>query len=386
MPGVADHMVPPGQVEMDGGALGSDGNRWVVLPDAQELNITPQVKGNKFYTFTATAQKYKLHIVVDDGARQTPLAEDRVTPTAHYCVGQYLAFLPMWRPSVPPGISKQVIQWGFDGNYVNDSWQLSRWVTTPEDPIGHLEYYGSLNYTNNPAMLTNENTHAWWVSGESNWPGAQYSATLSNNLTFSNGQMVELSRKGLFDMYRPSLVNWTQTVQAIVTDYAPMPDQIEVIRVGTPTGANAMAFTTKVISAYEGVACFTQVYDDQSSPSAYGSNVLDAAVVYPHEGQISVSTNSAGARNAITFDDTPSETANSLSFVSLVIQFRDYVRFIPNAGGPNIYITLGKVTWNVNATATYANGAWVLSPGSPVLPSWGSSQEFPCWVTVGPGH
>jgi hypothetical protein len=56
---------------------------------------------------------------------------------------------------------------------------------------------------------------------------------------------------------------------------------------------------------------------------------------------------------------------------------------MPGAGnGPNIYVTLGKVTWNVNATATYTNGAWVLNPGKPVVPSWGPSQEFPYWTTL----
>ena len=145
-----------------------------------------------------------------------------------------------------------------------------------------------------------------------------------------------------------------------------------------------MNFSTKVISAYKGVAGFTQVYDDQSYPNKNGSNVLDVAEMFPHEGQINVLTNT-GALNKIPFDDTPSEGSGG-HFVSLVIQFRDYARFMPSIGGPNIYITLGKVTWNVNATATYTNGAWVLNPGNPVVPSWGPSQEFPYWTKVCPGH
>jgi hypothetical protein len=364
----------------DLGRLGSDGLLHIVLDDNTTRDATVQAPKTA-YSFTVGQQKHKLYILAND----TPLTEDRVAPLAKYCVGQYIGFSPMWRPVGPPGISKQVVQWNFDGDYVNDSWQL---CTNPPDfpvPI----YYGSVNYTNNPAMLTNENTHAWWVSGGPDWPGLQYLANLNEKLTFSNGQTATLSRQGLLDMYRPSLVNWAQDVQVIVTNYTTHLGLVEEIHVGTPTGDKAMGFHVYVSSSYPGMAGFTQTYDDQSYPNNNGSDVLDAAEIYPNPNQGPITINPANnwTANMLALNDRPYEgsTPNG-TFVSLVLQFRDYARFMPSIGGPNIYITLGKVTWNVNATATYTNGAWVLNPGSPVVPSWGTSQEFPSWVTVGSGH
>jgi len=284
----------------------------------------------------------------------------------------------MWKPGVPAGISNQVVQWAFDGDYVNDHTNA---VPNGSPPSSSENYF--LN-TNLLSCITATN---WWVSGASSWPGSQYAATVSEKLTFANGQKAELSRSGLFAMHRPTLVNWTQIGQAIVTNYTGIPDVTEAVGVGTAKGKDAMAFTTKVISAYAGVAIFTQVYDDQSYPTAYGSNVLDGAEIYQHEGLIPVSTNAAGARNTITFDDQPSEESDYFgTFVSLVVQFRDYVRFMPTNGAPNIYITLGKVTWSVDAVAIKPYDDWVLLPGNPVVPTWGPSQEFPYWTNVGLGQ
>jgi hypothetical protein len=70
--------------------------------------------------------------------------------------------------------------------------------------------------------------------------------------------------------------------------------------------------------------------------------------------------------------------------VSLVVQFSDYIRFMPTTGaGPKIYVTLGKVAWNVNSSANYTNGAWVLTnSANPIVPSFSPSQEAPFWKTV----
>jgi P pilus assembly chaperone PapD len=51
----------------------------------------------------------------------------------------------------------------------------------------------------------------------------------------------------------------------------------------------------------------------------------------------------------------------------------------------NIYVTLGKVTWQVNASASNGTGGWALTPGSSVstpVPD-ASSTEFPYWIRVG---
>ena len=375
--------VPPTNVEMGAlGALGTDGNLWRALQDNVTNIITPTVSGAPSpsnYTFTAGSQKYRLYIA----ANSTPLEDYRVAPFAHYCVGQYIGFAPFWVPTVP-GCTTQTVQWQFAGNYVNDFWQLQKWVSYYPLAGGYYTPYGSVNYTTNTNSLTNVTTHAWWVSGGASYPGTEYSAALQDTLSFANGQIAKVFRSGKCDVYRPSLANWNQSVQAIVTNY--IADGDEQISVGTQRGGNAMTFSARVLSAYPGVAFFTQVYDDSSYPRNYGSNTLDWVEVYPHEGQVNVLTNS-GALNTPLFDDTPNESALDGSSVSLVIQFRDYLRFMPSVGqGPNISITLGKVNWGVNASATYTNGGWILDAGNPVIPSWGDSEEFPFWIGVGPGH
>jgi hypothetical protein len=364
------------------GNLGNDGHLYTVQSSGSEIVITLTAPPTSYYGDLPLAQKFNLQIL----ANGNTLDPYNVATNAQFCVGQYVQFSPSWTPGVP-GYASTVAQWTLGGTFVNDTSQLGSWVDSYPPYPGHWDYYGSVNYKNNPAMLTNENTHAWWVSGGPDSPGSRYSATLSEKLTFSNGQKAELSSSGLFNMYRPSLANWTQFGQVIITNYSGIPGVTEVIRAGKPNGADAMAFTTKVISAYEGVATFTQVYDDQSYPTAYGSNVLDGAEMYPYQGPITVSTNAAGARNTIAFNDLPAEISDYFgTFVSLVIQFRDYVRFMPNSGGPNIYVTLGKVNWNVEAFAIKPYDDWVLLPGNPPSPSWGPSEEFPSWVSVGPGH
>ena len=95
------------------------------------------------------------------------------------------------------------------------------------------------NYFMNPFQVTNENTHAWWVSGGNVFPGEKYQAHIGMDLVFANGQNAVVTSKGLFNMYRPSLVNWTQDVQVIVTNYTIDMGLVEVIRVGlTSEGEN----------------------------------------------------------------------------------------------------------------------------------------------------
>ena len=365
--GIPGHLVQAGVF----GQLGDDGMAYKMLADGQPYDLTLRVAGTGFTVGTErytrgmnSPTKHKLRIM----ANGNPLSPTTVMSWANYCVGQYMNFYPVFIPSVP-GIQQKTVIWVFDGTYVNDH--------TNAGPST------SDNYFMNPFQVTNENTHAWWVSGGNVFPGVEVPSAHWNGSVFANGQNAVVTSKGLFNMHRPSLVNWTQDCgPTIVTNYTIDLGLREVIRVGTPDGTNAMAFHTKVSSAYEGVAGFTQVYDDESYPNNNGSNVLDVAEMYPHEGPITVHTNT-GALNTILFDDSPYEGSYlGGSSVSLVLQFKDYARFMPSGGGPNIYVTLGKVIWNVNATATYTNGAWVLNPGNQVVPSWDSSQEFPYWETV----
>jgi len=52
--------------------------------------------------------------------------------------------------------------------------------------------------------------------------------------------------------------------------------------------------------------------------------------------------------------------------------------------GPNIFVTLGTVTWNVDAEADFLDGGWNLTPTSMVDgPYFDSGCAFPYWETVG---
>jgi hypothetical protein len=105
---------------MAGGVLGNDGNRWVLLPDGQDLPITPRVKGNQFYTFTATAQKHILRIA----ANGWPLATDRVVPHAKFCVGQKINLTSYMTPSIDGQVQKLDVEWSLPAVFVNyiESW------------------------------------------------------------------------------------------------------------------------------------------------------------------------------------------------------------------------------------------------------------------------
>jgi hypothetical protein len=294
-----------------------------------------------------------------------------------------MTFSDSWTPAVP-GVATTAANWTFSGNFVNHSTQQRIWVPPDPPALGFWQYYGSVNYDTDSTLLNQQTTSAWWTSGGSSFPGTQYSATLQETVSFANGQQATLSRTGQFDMYRPSLFEWVITSQGKVTNY--LSGSVEIVSVGTAAGVQTMIFHWRVQSAYAGSAGFTQTYDDESCPNASGSNVLDLAEFYIGS-PVNVLTNS-GAANILVLSDAPDEGSSLAgNFVSLVLQFRDYARFKPNLGDPsqNIYVTLGKVTWQVNASANSGTGGWALTPGSSVstpVPDV-SSTEFPFWLQVG---
>jgi hypothetical protein len=85
--------------------------------------------------------------------------------------------------------------------------------------------------------------------------------------------------------------------------------------------------------------------------------------------------------NNVYLIDSPSEptlTGNA----TLAVQFRDYVRFRPDAGGQsdNIYVTLGVETWGLDASET----GGVISTNSKVSPYPSidtTRNDFPYWTS-----
>jgi hypothetical protein len=96
--------------------------------------------------------------------------------------------------------------------------------------------------------------------------------------TFDNGQTAYVTARGKFDMYRPSLLplvdptSGTLSVDTYVGSVYWLHDGA--------LNQGGTGFTTFVGSDYTGTAGWTQMYDDQSYPTAYGPNVLDGAVFW----------------------------------------------------------------------------------------------------------
>ena len=361
------------------GRLGSDGNLYVMLPDNALRDATPQVAGNDHYTFTQTsAQKYKLHIL----ANGDTLASDRVRPNAHFCVGEFVNFTQQFSPSLPTGTQLGPILWAIDGIFVNDSWQNQQFVIVNSDTgSGVYEPYGSINYYKNNSLLNNESTSAWWLTGAN--PAVNYNVRLGEGLTFPNGQYVAVATKGLLSMYRPSLTNWNA--------FTPIPNAAiwgGQLNVGTEQ-SGGVRYTVDVNSIASGQAIITQVFDDGSYPASdnFGSDVLDKADAYPSTTATIYATPPAQVTvNYINYSDAPGNDLTGDS-TSLVLNFRDYIRFEPaNGPGPNIYVTLGKVTWNVDAWANLVGTTWQPSQNPPPtvsLPQLDpTSVEFPYWTSV----
>jgi hypothetical protein len=370
------------------GRLGNDGRVYKVVADNSIKDVTPTVEGNPYYFFEGVGwSQHKLYVLVNG---TVPLAEDRVVPLAKYCVGQYIEFSPFWAPVVP-GVASTVVQWTFGGTFVNDSWQHSRWVTTPEDPIGHLEYYGSVNYTNNPAMLTNENTHAWWVSGGFDPPDS-YTASLQEKLFFANGQTAVVSRTGLFQMSRPKIDSLTpEGNPRVVLNTNSLPSIYLGVGEKEVSGGGDMKWTLYFrvprAEVFLGNVAYTQlVQGDEAhnelspfgvvwwiSDSTEGAYWLDNTEEYLSQPVI----NSSTTLQPFLFSDAPSLMARLYSFADEMDLFKTYVRYKPVGEGA-IYITLGRIDWGWHGTAE--GTPWSLTVSNifgPVLDA--SDQAFPQW-------
>ena len=164
----------------------------------------------------------------------------------------------------------------------------------------------------------------------------------------------------------------------------------EFVQLGTgPDGDGAMGYSIAIFSQFGGTAHITQVFNDQSYPTSFGTNTLDGAEVYPNEGPIPVKPTLTNNGNGISFNDSPSEASSILgNYVSLNIQFTDYVRFAPtNVPGQSIFVTLGTVAWNVNSQVTNTSGGWVLTNYfNPILPQVSSTAQLPSWNSVDAGY
>ncbi len=341
------------------GNLDSSGNLYAALPSGATVAATPQTPGRQWYISNPNVTQIPVTLT----ANGYDLSQTKPT----FCVGQQITF-SLNCPGLP--MTNVFCNWSLGGKSVNA-----------------LSNNSGGTYIYNSSLLHGPSNTAqcWYYNGPSG------SASVGADFIIS-GRLLSTAVNGQFSIYRPSLTNW-------LMPSPPNPPYLslydgglftgEILRVGDTSPNGYIEFTVNVVSTNAGTACFTQIYDDQSYPEAYGSNVLDTAEYYPYTGGLSktppIATDAMQwSKNVISLSDTPWDSCGSVSG-GLVLQVKDYARFRPNAGNPNanIYVTLGEVTWSVDANATRGTNGWALNAGSTVTPpSLNTSDEWPYWTTV----
>ena len=372
--------VTPTSIKLDGQSLGSDSNLWVMLPDNKDdIDITPRVQNEDYYSYNSVnQQKYKLTI----NANSTPLAEDKVLPEANFCVGQDVSFS---LSGLPAGVTATNFQWTLGGTFVNETNQANA--------------NSSVNYTHDPVLLQNAViTNCWWVTGGFN-PPATYAASVTCTLLFTNGNAPQkIQGYGLFSMYRPSIVFFTNGPPAYATN---------IIVAGTPylslgdgNSHGDMQFTVWILSKFDGRTDFTQLINRYayngsllSTKTTHGAYYLDNFVYYlngVNNPNNSYSVTAGVINKRLIFSDSPQmQEYSSLlggSTTSIIDTFKDYVMFRPNSGNPNsnIYVVLGMTSWGWSASSTYSGGSWsVPTAPTPTSPSgFDNSNNFPSWPQI----
>ncbi len=374
--------IAPDTIRILGRWLGADGKLHIVLPDNTELDLGANAPG-RHYALNAFVTKHKLRIQ----ANGYLLAPERVRPLANYCVGQYLEFVPVFTPSVLEIVNKTA-QWEFDGIYVNDSWQLADW-SVPEAPA----FYGSVNFSNNPAWLALEATRAWWVSGAFD-PPAKYHAHVGERLTFENGQEAVVTAKGLFSMHRPKTNSITIYEPFYCTNI--IASWFGVPRLLLSLGddaAGAMLFAVTAKSRVRGVFNVTQLInmDRTTGPDLGIFYNVTTEGRYDLDNDEWIDTDAIigpsppGSQQFVdgmqTVNDSPAYECRG-SVCTIHDEFRDYLRFKPDGDERNIWITIGRVDWAWNSSASVPTNTygWQIDTCNISLPKLYEDSSFPMWT------
>ena len=359
-----------------------DGSVWGEILIATAAGATPDitptvtaVTRQQFATLAVQAEEVKLSIT----ANGVILDPAKVVTNASFIVGQNLTFSTNWS-KVPAGIASKSVQWTFEGNFLNDSNQVSA--------------DASVNYTTNKAKLTNETTSAWWVSGGLN-PPATYTARLTETLTLSNGSTVVVSGKGMFAMYRP-----LPAFSAVIRDS---------VRVGTNFSAGGiidpgfrLQFGINTALSNAGIALiYSNAPTIPNTTNTYGRYFITQIVSSFHQrynlrdGTNCVGTELAG--NGLDTQnpyDTPSELGfgewtdspggglTTASWLTMGGSFRSHLMFQPKPYTNSIPVPMFKTDW-IWSGAARTNGppnTWsLISSNASVISKAVQSEDFPFW-------
>jgi hypothetical protein len=349
--------IAPQNISIFGKTLGSDGNLYVVLPDNATPDATPIVTGGgDFYSFNISAQKSKLHIL----ANGYPLADDHIRPQAYYCVGQKLNFEAVFSPS-PSGLNYTSPIWNYTADYINNHW---------------TDANGCEEYNIAPIPVMSNPTTAWFYNKQTQ----DATANLGMYCKFNNGQSVYLTRKGKFNVFTP-----TVTMSDIRSRHFSLASEVGgLYKLGLGesdnTGAMVYEVNYNTKNPFSGTGRITQLcmlqYSGIHVPSCSFSDYrLDGVEAYEED------TITPGTGHVIlTLQDGPFNIDTLPN--TLRGSFQDYIRFCPDAGSAsdNIFVTLGIVSWNMNATATNSTTISPSETPDPTGPD--NSNGFPIWTNT----
>jgi hypothetical protein len=360
------------------GALGSDGNLWVTLPDGgTPVDATLNAPRN-FYAYSLSSQEYKLTLTASSSTTNADLS----TTTPEFCVGQTIYLQASWSPGLPGGTQKWA-EWTLGGDFIDNFYY----------PSGYSN--PSLIYTNDPNYLTNESAQAWWKSGDYDNPPA-YRANFSEALNFANGQYASVAAAGNITVYRPTISNFIpDNPISVVLGTNSLPEIYLGIGDPSSSGQGAMGWDLSVHwkPNFKGTFFYTQLIDREwswdittfhlpRSHSTGNTYWLDNESPYTAASVIDTTGSGYGAYTQATmiYGDGPSLSDSFYSFADLADSFNTYLEFQPVGGIP---VTIGRVTWGWHGQTAASGGVWSLAIGDVTGPSLNDSDDtFPVWTTV----
>ena len=345
------------------GKLKADGNLWMMLPNCQDLDVTPQVAGLAFYNFDVNGHEYHPYVGLTTSTTNANLDTD----VPEVCVGQTVTLGADWQGGIPPATSIDGVWWHLPEKYVNQPIIYSTNCTT---------------YIKNEDLLTNTAVQCWYVNGN----GQPQGCSVRETLHFSNGQSVNIAAAGKFMVYRPQMTQFTPMppfTPMVSTDYF---TGLLALGLGNhSTGDGYMHFKATVQSTdFGGNLNWTQLANRNvtgySSWGTDGQYWLDNQPFYNTYGiggtNVDVALNPPRITTAtVELQDGPSIA--DLSNVTITDNFKSYLRFKPT--GDAIWVTLGIVNWGWSATT---GNAGVLQSTNVVPPTYTDSTDFPEWPNV----
>jgi hypothetical protein len=375
--------VPPEMIEIGGlGRLGSDGNLYVVLPDLISVDLAPRVEAYPNYQFWAAAPGYRLQITA-----QGNICLDSMTlqTNAHFIVGEKLTLAGTWSEA-PPGLKTKDCKWTLPGTYVNKS----------EQPYPA----GSVNWTSDASLLTNETTYGWWVSGEKNPPGATYTASLVENLGFSNGQYAVMSEQGRLAMLRPLPIFNASVREEVRVDsewYWSNNRQQKhegvnlhfgiassITNEGIAFKYNDAPLNPKTGETY-GIYALAQVIENWRQQ--YNLQDGTTCTGYQAEGWLGLDgefptlgpASSAPQSPPDSWADSPGTPLSIARWLRHATSFSTFLMFKPSID-ESIYVPMYSVSWSWSGTAT--NYPWGKASGSSTAGQPNPTEQFPSWTNV----